>query len=115
MQNTAAKLKIHQHRFTRRWCHSLYKSSEPQSNCLLFLRGHGRVGLQSTQSCPVFMQQHFTSSGALLGSAYLLPAEIWPAHLLTSSVLNNTLINLDSCPPFFRTIKIFPLSSTLST
>lgn len=86
---------------TMRLSQSMRLNSQAQTNCLLFSRGQGLVGLHSTHSGPVFTQQHSTSLGARLGSFYLLPVHavtlpVQGCRTCSCPLLNNTLIYLNS-------------------
>lgn len=94
---THSPVEIH----TMRVSQSMRLNSQAQTNCLLFSRGQGLVGLHSTQSGPVFTQQHSTSLGAPLGSFYLLPVHavtlpVQGCRTCSCPLLNNTLIYLNS-------------------
>lgn len=98
MQWAVATVTIHLLRFTQRSYHAPCVC-EPQTNCLLFSRGHRLVGLQSTQWSPVFTQQLSTSLGATCLRCHAPSAR--PPHLFhVRCVQQHTHLSSQILPAF---------------
>lgn len=98
---------VHLFRFNQRAHHThAHVGSPSQTYCLLFSRGQRLLGLQSTQSGPVFAQQHSTSLGA--STCYLCTTSRRQREgrcTCSCPLHNNTLISRKSLPNLCRLVR----------